>query len=54
MMRMHPFSLVIPEVLASDIGGTATLIGAPPSSIVGSHLNPGFTNYAINMRLSLS
>lgn len=49
MMRLHPFAFVIPEVLASNIGGAATLIGDPPSTIVGSHLNLGFTQYALNM-----
>jgi len=49
MMNIHPFAFVIPEVLASNIGGAATLIGDPPSTIVGSHLNLGFTEYAVNM-----
>jgi Na+/H+ antiporter NhaD/arsenite permease-like protein len=49
MMRVHPFAFVIPEVLASNIGGAATLIGDPPSTIVGSHLSLGFTQYAVNM-----
>jgi Na+/H+ antiporter NhaD/arsenite permease-like protein len=49
MMNVHPFVFVIPEVLASNIGGAATLIGDPPSTIVGSHLSLGFTQYAANM-----
>jgi Na+/H+ antiporter NhaD/arsenite permease-like protein len=49
MMHVHPFVFVIPEVLASNIGGAATLIGDPPSTIVGSHLSLGFTQYAVNM-----
>jgi len=49
MMNVHPFAFVIPEVLASNIGGAATLIGDPPSTIVGSHLNLGFAEYAANM-----
>jgi Na+/H+ antiporter NhaD/arsenite permease-like protein len=49
MMHIHPFAFVIPEVLASNIGGAATLIGDPPSTIVGSHLNLGFTDYAAHM-----
>jgi Na+/H+ antiporter NhaD/arsenite permease-like protein len=46
---VHPFAYVIPEVLASNIGGAATIIGDPPSTIVGSHLGLGFTEYAVNM-----
>jgi Na+/H+ antiporter NhaD/arsenite permease-like protein len=49
MMHVHPFVFVIPEVLASNIGGAATLIGAPPGTIVGSHLSLGLTQYAVNM-----
>jgi Na+/H+ antiporter NhaD/arsenite permease-like protein len=46
---VHPFAYVIPEVLASNIGGAATLIGDPPSTIVGSHLGLGFGSYLVNM-----
>lgn len=44
---VHPFSYVIPEVFAANIGGAATLIGDPPSTIVASHLGMGFFEYAI-------
>lgn len=46
---IHPFAVVIPEIMASNIGGAATLIGDPPSTIVGSHIGLGFTEYFINM-----
>jgi Na+/H+ antiporter NhaD/arsenite permease-like protein len=46
---IHPFAIVIPAVLASNIGGAATIIGDPPSTIVGSHLGLGFTEYLVNM-----
>jgi Na+/H+ antiporter NhaD/arsenite permease-like protein len=46
---VHPFAYVIPEVLSSNIGGAATLIGDPPSTIVGSHLGLGFVEYMVNM-----
>ena len=46
---VHPFAYVIPQVLASNIGGAATIIGDPPSTIVSSHLGMGFIDYAVNM-----
>ncbi len=46
---IHPFAFVIPEVLASNIGGAATIIGDPPSTIVGSHLELSFVEYMVNM-----
>jgi len=42
-----PLAFVIPEVLAANIGGAATLIGDPPSTIVGSALGLGFFEYAL-------
>jgi Na+/H+ antiporter NhaD/arsenite permease-like protein len=48
-MDVHPFVFVIPEVLISNIGGAATLIGNPPSTIVGSHIGVSFLTYMINM-----
>ena len=44
---VHPVAYVLPEVLAANIGGAATLIGDPPSTIVGSHLGLGFFEYAV-------
>jgi Na+/H+ antiporter NhaD/arsenite permease-like protein len=46
---LHPFAIVIPEILASNIGGAATLIGDPPSTIVGSHIGLSFAEYFVNM-----
>lgn len=44
---LDPLAYVIPEVLAANIGGAATLIGDPPSTIVSLHLGLGFLEYAI-------
>jgi Na+/H+ antiporter NhaD/arsenite permease-like protein len=46
---LNPLAIVIPEVLASNIGGAATLIGDPPSTIVGSHIGLSFGEYLVNM-----
>ncbi|OGO16592.1 MAG: hypothetical protein A2Z14_11550 [Chloroflexi bacterium RBG_16_48_8] len=48
-LNIHPFAIVIPEVLASNIGGAITIIGDPPSTIVGSHLNLSFSEYFVHM-----
>ncbi len=45
----NPLAIVIAEVLASNIGGAATLIGDPPSTIVGSHIMISFGDYLVNM-----
>jgi Na+/H+ antiporter NhaD/arsenite permease-like protein len=46
---LNPLAIVIAEVLASNIGGAATLIGDPPSTIVGSHIMISFGDYLANM-----
>jgi len=46
---LNPMVIVIPEVLASNIGGAATLIGDPPSTIVGSHIGISFGDYFVNI-----
>jgi Na+/H+ antiporter NhaD/arsenite permease-like protein len=40
---------VVPEVLASNIGGAATIIGTPPNTIIGSYVGLGFNQFLINM-----
>ena len=40
-----PVSFLITEVLASNIGGTATLIGDPPNIIIGTRAGLSFMNF---------
>lgn len=49
VLGIHPFSLLIPEVLASNIGGSATLIGDPPNTIIGSYTGLGFLDFLLHM-----
>ena len=37
LLRVSPIPLVLTEVVASNIGGTATLIGDPPNIMIGTH-----------------
>ena len=36
VLRVSPFPFLVSEILASNIGGTATLIGDPPNILIGS------------------
>ena len=36
-LKINPLVLLIPEVFASNVGGTATLIGDPPNILIGSY-----------------
>ena len=44
-----PIPFLISQVLASNIGGTATLIGDPPNILVGSAFNKDFNDFLINL-----
>jgi Na+/H+ antiporter NhaD/arsenite permease-like protein len=35
-LKVHPFPFLFSQILASNIGGTATLIGDPPNIMIGS------------------
>ncbi len=48
-LGISPLSLLIPEVLASNIGGTATLIGDPPNIMIGSYAGLTFMQFVINL-----
>ena len=48
-LGIHPAAIVIPEVLASNIGGAATLIGTPPNTIIGSYVGLSFNQFLGNM-----
>ena len=45
----NPAPFLISEILASNIGGTATLIGDPPNIIIGSRLGKDFGDFLVNV-----
>ena len=44
-LNINPFPYLILEIFASNIGGTATLIGDPPNILIGSALNLSFLDF---------
>jgi Na+/H+ antiporter NhaD/arsenite permease-like protein len=48
-LGVQPIPYLIAEVLASNIGGAATLIGDPPNIIIGSRAGLSFNDFLINM-----
>ncbi len=48
-LDVPPYPFLFSEVMASNIGGTATLIGDPPNIIIGSAANLGFNDFVINL-----
>ena len=44
-LRINPYPYLLLEIFASNIGGTATLIGDPPNILIGSSLNLTFMDF---------
>jgi Na+/H+ antiporter NhaD/arsenite permease-like protein len=48
-LEVPPYPFLFSEILASNIGGTATLIGDPPNIIIGSAAHLSFNEFVINL-----
>ena len=48
-LRVNPFPYLISEIFASNIGGTATLIGDPPNIMIGSAAGLSFGDFLVNL-----
>lgn len=48
-LRVNPIPFLIAEILASNIGGMATLVGDPPNILIGSAAGIDFLTFAVNM-----
>jgi Na+/H+ antiporter NhaD/arsenite permease-like protein len=49
VLRVSPLPFLISEILASNIGGSATLIGDPPNILIGSAAGLGFDDFLVHM-----
>lgn len=47
VLRISPFALLVPEIMASNFGGTATLIGDPPNIMIGSYAGLTFNDFVL-------
>ena len=48
-LRVNPIAFLLPEVFASNVGGTATLIGDPPNIMIGSYAGLTFMDFVKNL-----
>ncbi len=48
-LRIRPMAILLPMVVASNIGGTATLIGDPPNILIGSGAGLSFVAFVLNL-----
>ncbi|MBI5572486.1 MAG: ArsB/NhaD family transporter [Desulfomonile tiedjei] len=49
VLGVSPFVFLMPEILASNFGGTATLIGDPPNIMIGSFAGITFNDFVLNL-----
>ena len=49
LLNINPVPFLITEIIASNIGGTSTLIGDPPNIMIGSAANLSFMDFIVNL-----
>jgi Na+/H+ antiporter NhaD/arsenite permease-like protein len=52
-LGINPLALIIPEVLASNVGGISTLIGTPTNILIGAYADIGFTAFLANQTVGV-
>jgi Na+/H+ antiporter NhaD/arsenite permease-like protein len=50
-LKVHPLAFLIPQTFASNVGGTATIIGDPPNILIGSFTGLTFGQFVTNLTL---
>jgi len=48
MLKFDPVPLIIAEIFAANVGGSATMCGDPPNIIIGTALGYTFTDFVLN------
>jgi Na+/H+ antiporter NhaD/arsenite permease-like protein len=50
-LGINPVALLLPEAFASNVGGTATLIGDPPNIMIGSYAKLTFIDFVKHLTI---
>lgn len=53
-LDISPIPYLFAEIIASNIGGTSTLIGDPPNIMIGSATGLGFMDFVVNLALPIA
>lgn len=48
-LNINPLSLLVPEVMASNVIGVSTLVGTPTNILIGSYGNISFNDFLVNL-----
>lgn len=49
LINVNPIPLIVGEIIISNIGGTATLVGDPPNIMIATAMNLGFMDFIYNV-----
>jgi Na+/H+ antiporter NhaD/arsenite permease-like protein len=52
-LGINPLALIIPEVLASNVGGISTLIGTPTNILIGAYAGISFNDFLVNQTVGV-
>lgn len=52
-LGINPLALIIPEVLASNVGGITTLVGTPTNILIGAYAGIGFNDFLVNQTIGV-
>jgi Na+/H+ antiporter NhaD/arsenite permease-like protein len=48
-LKVPPYPYLLSQIIASNIGGTATLVGDPPNIIIGAQVGLSFNSFVTNL-----
>lgn len=48
-LKVNPYPFLFSQIIASNIGGTATLIGDPPNILIGGQVGLSFNDFVVNL-----
>jgi Na+/H+ antiporter NhaD/arsenite permease-like protein len=52
-LGVNPLALIIPQVLASNVGGISTLVGTPTNILIGAYAGISFTDFLVNQTVGV-
>ncbi len=52
-LGINPLALIIPEVLASNVGGISTLIGTPTNILIGAYADISFSDFLVHQTVGV-
>ncbi len=52
-LGINPLALIIPEILASNVGGISTLVGTPTNILIGAYAGIGFNDFLVNQTVGV-